>query len=323
MPRKTIFPPVRACIFDMDGLLLDTEDKYTECVNRVLSKYGRPNLPWSIKAQLQGRPAVEANKIFLDWAKLPITEKEYVAELAVHQHELFPRSAPLPGVEKLLRDLYGTRDLNDNREFNYLLNAPEDYPEPQPHKVRLAVATSSSRPYFALKTMNLPPDLFGVFDARLIVTGDDERVPAGHGKPLPHIYLAALKAINETNRSNPVSPSECLVFEDSVPGVEAARRAGMRVVWCPHPMLEREFHDRHAEVLAGLTRVEAADFEGHILNQLGSGWVQYMRDLNVMWDDYLPSLDDGWGEYMPSLEDFPYAKYGIILAGKDVSPSEE
>lgn len=51
------FPNVRACLFDMDGLLLDTEDIYTACNNVILQEYGRPKLPWKIKAQLQGRPA--------------------------------------------------------------------------------------------------------------------------------------------------------------------------------------------------------------------------------------------------------------------------
>lgn len=40
----------------MDGLLIDSEDKYTICTNEVLREYGRPDLPWHIKARLQGRP---------------------------------------------------------------------------------------------------------------------------------------------------------------------------------------------------------------------------------------------------------------------------
>ncbi|KAL8382176.1 hypothetical protein RB595_006115 [Gaeumannomyces hyphopodioides] len=296
MAPRTDFPPVRACLFDMDGLLLDTEDKYTECVNRVLAKYGRPNLPWSIKAPLQGRPAVQANKLFSSWAKLPITEEEYAAELAVHQRDLFPTSAPLPGVERLLRDLSATR------VYSHMPTDAEEHPRPEGavgHKVHLALATSSTKINMALKTSHLPPDLFGVFELRHVVTGDDERVPAGRGKPLPDIYLAALRTLNEalvkeSPGERPIEPKECLVFEDSVPGVEAARRAGMRVVWCPHPMLEREFRDRHAEVLAGLTGAAGADVEPHTLGELG----------------------DGWGEYLPSLEDFPYAEYGIVLAGE-------
>lgn len=52
-------PRIRACLFDMDGLLIDSEDKYTLITNEVLEMYGKPKLPWSIKAQLQGRPQPE------------------------------------------------------------------------------------------------------------------------------------------------------------------------------------------------------------------------------------------------------------------------
>lgn len=52
-------PRIRACLFDMDGLLIDSEDKYTLITNEVLAMYGKPDLPWSIKAQLQGRPQPE------------------------------------------------------------------------------------------------------------------------------------------------------------------------------------------------------------------------------------------------------------------------
>lgn len=43
----------------MDGLLIDSEDIYTFCNNVILHQYGKPNLPWSVKAQLQGRPGPE------------------------------------------------------------------------------------------------------------------------------------------------------------------------------------------------------------------------------------------------------------------------
>lgn len=61
------FPRIRACLFDMDGLLIDSEDKYTMITNEVLQMYGKPNLPWSVKAQLQGRPQPEVPlKSFFD-----------------------------------------------------------------------------------------------------------------------------------------------------------------------------------------------------------------------------------------------------------------
>lgn len=65
--------------------------------------------------------------------------------------------------------------------------------------------------------------------------GDDARIPPMKGKPDPFIYLLALKTINDAlppdGSIENIKPSECLVFEDSVPGVEAGRRAGCQVVW--------------------------------------------------------------------------------------------
>jgi pseudouridine 5'-phosphatase len=57
----------------MDGLLLDTEDIYTLCVNLILEKYQRPKLPWTIKAKLQGRPGPAANALFTEWYALSPT----------------------------------------------------------------------------------------------------------------------------------------------------------------------------------------------------------------------------------------------------------
>ncbi len=71
------FPPIRACIFDMDGLLIDSEDAYTHVTNTILHENGRPTLPWHIKAQLQGRPGPAAGKIFHGWAQLPISHDEF------------------------------------------------------------------------------------------------------------------------------------------------------------------------------------------------------------------------------------------------------
>lgn len=53
--NKRIFPPIRACIFDVDGLLINSEDIYTEIYNNILHSYGKPSLPWSVKAKQQSR----------------------------------------------------------------------------------------------------------------------------------------------------------------------------------------------------------------------------------------------------------------------------
>ena len=256
----------------MDGLLLDSEDKYTICTNAILAKYNRPPLPWSIKAQLQGRPGPTSGEILRNWAKLPVPLEQYQSELITLQREHFPTCKPLPGVEKLLGDLSVARTERGE-------------------KVHIALATSSTATNFKLKTAHLE-ELFSVFEGHRRVLGDDERVPKGRGKPLPDIYLVALQTVNSSLEpgEKEITPEECLVFEDSVPGVEAGRRAGMRVAWVPHPELHKLFDGRQSEVLAGRTGEGGSED----LHQLGE-------------------LDDGWADYMRSLEDFPYESYGMVV----------
>ncbi|KAI0198100.1 HAD-like domain-containing protein [Astrocystis sublimbata] len=291
-PRKS-FPPVRACLFDMDGLLLDTEDIYTLCINIILEKYGRSNLPWSIKARLQGRPGPDANALFHDWAQLPISEAEYLSQYAALQAKHFPDAKPLPGVEELLAKLGRTRWFEKPK-------AKATTEESKGHRVHIALATSSNSRNFAVKTDNWT-ELFAVFESHRRVLGDDPRIPPGRGKPMPDIYLLALDTINQSlpQGEKPITPEECLVFEDSVPGVEAGRRAGMRVVWAPHPMLKKEYEGREKEVLAGRMG-EAGDVDTH---QLGE-------------------LDDGWADYYPDLTGFPYDKYGIVVPPAEVEQDE-
>ncbi|KAI2641240.1 HAD-like domain-containing protein [Xylaria nigripes] len=284
MAQRTDFPPVRACLFDMDGLLLDTEDIYTRCINIILEKYGRSNLPWSIKARLQGRPGPAANALFHEWAKLPISEADYMAQYSALQQKHFLEAKPLPGVEELLANLGRTRWFDKAKSHG------------KGHRVHIALATSSSQANFAVKTKNWT-ELFAVFESQRRVLGDDPRVAPGRGKPMPDIYLLALKTINDSlpEGEKPITPEECLVFEDSVPGVEAGRRAGMRVVWAPHPMLKKEYEGREKDILAGRMG-EAGEVDPH---QLGEH-------------------DDGWAHYYPDLTGFPYDTYGIVVPPAEV-----
>jgi pseudouridine-5'-monophosphatase len=86
----------------------------------------------------------------------------------------------------------------------------------------------------------------------------------------------------------PITPEQCLVFEDSVAGVEAGRRAGMRVVWVPHQDVAAEYQDKQKLVLAGRMGLSA----------LGDDW-------------QLGKVNDGWAESIPSLESFDSREYGI------------
>lgn len=249
----------------MDGLLINTEDIYTLCHNILLAEYNAGPMTWDIKSQLQGRPAAQAIELLLAFFKLDhVDPTEYATKLHVIQEQEFKKAAPLPGVEKLLKDL-------------------------KERGVHIALATSSRVGPFKIKTDHLSP-MFDDFVLERRVLGDDTRIPQGRGKPSPDIFQVALKTINDTLADGEVNvkPEESLVFEDSVPGIIAGRRAGMRVVWVPHEGLAQQYNGREAEVLAG--RGEGSHIDPHELGELG----------------------DGWGQQLVSLAGFPYEKYGIV-----------
>jgi pseudouridine-5'-monophosphatase len=174
--------------------------------------------------------------------------------------------------------------------------------------VHIALATSSDKVGYDVKTGHLS-HIFSIFHDDRKVLGDDPRIPAGRGKPAPDIFLVALRTINDGIRRDgkepEIKPEECLVFEDSVPGIEAGRRAGMRVVWVPHPGLLEEYHGRERQVLAGLTGQHKN--EEHLARE--SDEVVGQNCLR----DSPGAVDDGWGELLLSLENFPYEHYGIKI----------
>ena len=55
MNPQTPLPPIRACIFDLDGLLINSEDIYTDIHNQILKSYSLPPLKWTTKALQQSR----------------------------------------------------------------------------------------------------------------------------------------------------------------------------------------------------------------------------------------------------------------------------
>lgn len=269
----TSFPAIRACIFDMDGLLINSEDIITLCMNQLLEKYGRPAITRSIRAQLMGVPGSTNGDVFHNWAKLPISREKFAREMAEQMRLHFPDCKPLPGAEKILSNLSRAHSASSG------------------DRIELALASSTKSHSYELKTSR--PEmkrLLRFFQSDRRVLGDDPRVRQGRGKPAPDIYLVALHSLNSAAGSSEkaIMPNECLVFEDSVAGVEAGRRAGMRVVWVPHLDVAAEYQARQKDVLAGRT-----------------GMIEVEDD----WQ--LGDIDDGWAESIPSLQHFDYEKYGI------------
>ncbi|KAK3186145.1 hypothetical protein K4F52_005135 [Lecanicillium sp. MT-2017a] len=260
----------------MDGLLIDSEEMVGRSINEVLKRYDRPPLTPSIRAKLIGIPDSSNSDMFHDWAQLPISRDQWAKESAAQMALNFTKSRPLPGAQGLLSKL----------SRSYCASTGD--------RVELALASSSPTHYYKLK-MTVPETkrLMDSFSESRKILGDDPRVPRGRGKPAPDIYLAALQALNSTLAPGkpPILASECLAFEDSVAGVESARRAGMRVVWVPHELVADRYRGREGDMVAG----RSGAFDAEDERQLGK-------------------VPGGMGEMLRTLEDFDCKKYGIEVA---------
>jgi pseudouridine-5'-monophosphatase len=211
---------VGCVIYDMDGLLLDTEPFYTEASQRIASRYGKV-YDWSLKSRMMGKRAQDSARVFTESLSLPLTPEEYLQARQAVLEELFPTAEPMPGAVRLTEHLHR-------------------------HRVPQAVATSSNQKHFALKTSR-HQQWFRIFDC--IIIGDDPSVE--RGKPAPDIFLQAAERLG-------VPASYCLVFEDSPVGVAAARAAGMSVIAVPDTHLEPEIFQGADQILRSLNEFDPA-----------------------------------------------------------------
>ncbi|CAK9801867.1 PUDP [Anthophora quadrimaculata] len=208
---------VTHCIFDMDGLLLNTEHLYSEAFNRITNRYGK-EFTWEHKAKTMGFKSAAVAHAVVEMLSLPISNEEFENEIVKIYQELFPTADLMPGAERLLRHL-------------------------SQNNIPIALATSSNKENFELKTQRWA-NVFDLFDHKVLGGSDPEVV---NGKPAPDIFLVAAKRFSD----NP-DPSMCLVFEDAPNGVKAALNAGMQVVMVPDPMLPKHYIENPTLIINSL-----------------------------------------------------------------------
>ncbi len=185
---------VSGIIFDMDGVLIDSERQSNEGWLWAAGQLGVDMPMWLIDS-FKGAPAELCCKSFDDYYKGVIDYWE-AKELRT-QHVYKIRETEGIPVKKGVKDI-----------FEYIRN----------NGLKCAVATSTRRES-AEKTLHE----IGVWDyLDAVVYGDEVE----HGKPEPDIFLRAAKAIG-------VNPSEAVVVEDSINGIKAGYAADMRVVHIP------------------------------------------------------------------------------------------
>ncbi|XP_011193537.1 probable pseudouridine-5'-phosphatase isoform X3 [Zeugodacus cucurbitae] len=213
----TKFKNVTHCIFDMDGLLLDTEKLYSQATQEILDPYGK-TYTWDVKVSVMGLQTQQVAEAIVDAYKLPISWEEYAQKQRDRTEILMTEAELMPGAERLLRHLHA-------------------------NNIPIALATSSGEHMVEIK-ITKHRYVFGLFHHRVCGSTDQE---VKEGKPSPDIFLIAASRFPDKP-----DPSKCLVFEDAPNGVQAALSAGMQVVMVPDELVTDELRKGATQVLHSL-----------------------------------------------------------------------
>ena len=192
----------KAVLFDMDGVMLDTELVQSLAFEMVLAEYGITNP----KKNEHGTVHVSGATTPETWE---ILKKEYGLEADTEELTAKKRAAVMKALDRDLEALPGLHTLLADLKR---------------HDIRIAVASSAQRErlVFVLDRLGITEH----FDAT--VSGNDVK----HGKPAPDPYLLAAKQLS-------VEPSECVVIEDAYVGIQSAKAAGTKAVAVPHEFTKR------------------------------------------------------------------------------------
>jgi beta-phosphoglucomutase len=184
---------IRACIFDLDGVLVDTAKYHFLAWKRLAAELGI-DLTENENEKLKGVSRIQSLEIILSLGGISLPREE-MERLAARKNIWFNEFVSamqadeiFPGVKPMLKQL-----------------KKEGY--------KVALASSSKNAKTILEVLGIENEFDAVVDGTMIV----------HTKPDPEIFLLAAKMLN-------VQPAECIVFEDAASGVEAALRAGMKCI---------------------------------------------------------------------------------------------
>lgn len=187
---------IRGVLFDMDGVLLDTERLGRQIYLRVCAEVGYPQVDEALYSRLIGRPYEDDRLIMMDvlGPDFPYDEVSARHIERLTALVLSGRDVTKPGLGECLRAL-------------------------KAKGMRLALATSTQRPTVEQYLRHIAP-MRDVFDA--VVCG----VEAGRGKPAPDIYLEAARRLE-------LPPEDCVGVEDSLAGLQSLTAAGCVRVMIP------------------------------------------------------------------------------------------
>ena len=184
---------IKACIFDLDGVIVDTAVYHYKAWRRLANQLGF-DFTEEQNEELKGISRIESLKIILNWGGVTKTDEE-MQELATLKNtwyvEMITKRTPdeiLPGAKEFLELV---------RENNYLT----------------ALGSASKNSETILNQIGL----IHLFDALV----DGNKVTKS--KPNPEVFLVGARELN-------VQPAACVVFEDAIAGVQAAKAGNMKAV---------------------------------------------------------------------------------------------
>ena len=184
---------IAAVLYDLDGLMVDSEPFHLMASQEALKKYGHrlEDLPLELRKSFFGKKVVEVAGEVLDCLNLPLAPEQWAGErLEIFMRLIETGVSLMPGVERSLT-FFNSKGM------------------------KKAVVSSGDRPY--VERLLEITGVNSAFDA--VITGDDVTL----GKPDPQCFLIGARALG-------VSPSSSLVLEDAYAGICAARAAGMKVI---------------------------------------------------------------------------------------------
>jgi len=183
----------KAFIFDLDGVIVDTAKYHFLAWQKLAHNIGI-NFSEEQNEQLKGISRIDSLKKILSWENKRLSKEEF-KELLVKKNDDYLTHIQIMDASEILPDVVKT--------LNYLIE----------NNYKIALGSGSKNSREILKKVNLK-HLFPV-----IVDGNDTL----KSKPNPEVFLKAAHLLN-------VKPENCIVFEDSVAGVQAANQVNMTTI---------------------------------------------------------------------------------------------
>jgi beta-phosphoglucomutase len=194
----------KAAIFDMDGTMINNMAYHKKAWQAFLSRHDITLTEDEFRQKISGKKNDQIFTLVFGRQLSKEDELAYTEEKEALYRELFqPDIAEIAGLSLLITKLH---------EYGI--------------KTAIATTAPAKNRDFALKALGLEGEF-------AVILGDEH---VTQGKPHPEIYLSAARRLG-------VAPSECLVFEDSPPGVASGKSAGMTVVGILSSHLADELHD--------------------------------------------------------------------------------